>query len=366
MADVNQTPNRTYSICDIGLRKILGGATIEMQWNADLDLNTFTRAGIYRIKGERLSNTDNIPINNSANGHTIDASLQVLNSSLTNGSGRDTDICVTQILTISNRVGGDGDIYIRTGRGINEYSIAWETWGKLQTNIELGEIDESGLNNCIDNGIYSGVTYNGDTFVMIVINNYLIAGITSYTRHISQLMYSVDLDGSVRFRYRIGEGNEKISWSEWKRTLSDSISYTTTDYKSFAEAKIDTDGLSLSIGSYNETYRSITINPCDNIYNGLVTFNRGDYKAVIGANVVIQNEVKIGTSTTVGKDVLIKDEVKLGTSTTVGESVFINDEVKIGTSTNIMEGLTISTTLVDNKQALIFTWNGKDAHLIFN
>lgn len=326
--------NKPYNICDIGLRNTLGGATQEIQWNAELNLNTFTRAGIYRIKGERLSNTDNIPINNAASGHTIDASLQVLNSSLTNGSGRDTDICITQILTISNRVGGDGDIYIRTGRGINEYSISWEQWGKLQTNIELGQIDDNDLNKCVDNGIYSGVTDNGDTFVMIVINNYAIAGLTGYTRHISQLMYSVYLDGAVHFRYRAGEGNETISWSEWKRTLSDSISYTTNNYTSFAEAKIDTDGLCLSMGSYNTTYRTITINPGDQNSDELVTFSKGQYKAVIGADVVIQNEVVIGTKVNIGKEVTIP------------------------------QGLTISTiTLEGNIQGLRFTYNGKSTTL---
>jgi acetyltransferase-like isoleucine patch superfamily enzyme len=392
--------NTPYNICDIGLRNTLGGAAQEIKWNAELNLDTFTRAGIYRIKGERLSNTDNIPINNSANGHTIDASLQVLNSSLTNGSGENTDICVTQILTLSNRVGGDGDIYIRTGRGINEYSISWEQWGKLQTNIEVGIIDEYGLNNYIDNGIYSGATNNGDTFVMIVINNYALAGLTGYTRHISQLMYSVYLDGIVRFMYRTGEGNEKISWNEWKRTLSDSINYTTKNYKSFAEAKIDTDGLSLSIGSYNNTYRSITINPCDSISDGLVSFNRGDYTAVIGANVdiktdvvigakvnigeeikignktdigagvIISNSVTIGTSTKIYKEVNIgtssniHNNVNIGTSTYIGKEIHIGEKVNIGTSVTIPKGLTISTiTLEGNIQGLKFTYDGKSTTL---
>lgn len=320
--------NTPYNICDVGLRNTLGGAAQEIQWNAELNLNTFTRAGIYRIKGERLSNTDNIPINNADSGHTIDASLQVLNSSLTNGSGKDTDICVTQILTISNRVGGDGDIYIRTGRGINEYSISWEQWGKLQTNIEVGQVSESDLGNFIDNGIYSGITDNGDTFVMIVINNYVIAGLSSYTRQISQLMYSIYLDGTVHFEYRVGNGDESITWNEWKKTLSDSISYTTKNYQSFAEAKIDTDGLSLSIGSYNNTYRSITINPCDQYSDGLVTFTKGQYKSVIGADVVISNGVNIGTNV------------------------------------SIPQGLTISTLILEgNIQGLRFTYNGKSTTL---
>lgn len=335
--------NIPYNICDIDLRNTLGGAAQEIQWNAELNINTITRAGIYRIKGERLNNSiDNIPIDNADSGHTIDASLQVLNSSLTNGSGKETDICVTQILTLSNRVGGDGDIYIRTGRGINEYSIAWETWGKLQTNIELGLIDDNELNNYIDNGIYSGATHNGDTFVMIVINNYAIAGLAKYTRHISQLMYSVNLEGAVHFRYRVGEGDETISWGEWKRTLSDSISYTINNYTSFAEAKIDTDGLCLSIGSYNTTYRTVTINPGDQTSNEIVTFTKGQYTSTIGVGVAIQEDVVIGTSTNIGKEVII------------GEKVNIGEEV------TIPQGLTISTILLTgNVQGLKFTYNGK-------
>lgn len=189
----------------------------ELIWNADSNMNHITNGGVYNISGERLNKNDNLPIENSNPGHTISARLIVLDSSIS-GNGDSQDKCVTQVLMLSNRTGEDGNAYVRTGSGASLSSLTWSKWGKLQTNIEVGQV--TSLDGFIDNGMYSGVFTNGvsvfDTFVLIVINNYAVAAATGQSRSISQFKYSLNVGGYNQFQHRTGNGEEFIEWSEWK------------------------------------------------------------------------------------------------------------------------------------------------------
>lgn len=192
----------------------------KVTWDASSCVDTFITAGIYNIRGERLNVKDGLPIANSNPGHTINARLVVIDSSIS-GTGDTDDKCITQILTLSNRTGGDGDVYIRTGRAQSTNMLAggsgWEPWGKLQQNIEVGQV--TSLNSFIGNGIYSGVYTDGssffETFVMVVINNYAVAGATGTIRRISQFKYALGVDGSFSYKTRIGHGNTGIEWGSW-------------------------------------------------------------------------------------------------------------------------------------------------------
>lgn len=192
----------------------------KVTWDASSCVDTFITAGIYNISGERLNVKDGLPIANSNPGHTIKARLVVLDSSIS-GTGDTDDKCITQILTLSNRTGGDGDVYIRTGRAHSTNVLAggsgWEPWGKLQQNIEVGQV--TSLNNFIGNGIYSGVYTNGssffETFVMVVINNYAVAGATGQVRSISQFKYALNVDSTFSYKTRTGRGNTGIEWGSW-------------------------------------------------------------------------------------------------------------------------------------------------------
>lgn len=191
-----------------------------VQWTAASNINTYTTTGIYLLTGERLNTADGLPITNSNPGHTIHARLLVLDSSIS-GTGDSQDKCITQVLTLSNRTGGDGDVYIRTGRASVKNQLAagagWEPWGKLQQNIEVGQV--TSLDTFTDNGIYSGVYTNGntffETFVMVVINNYLVAGATGQVRSISQFKYALNVDGTFSYKTRTGQGNSVIEWGSW-------------------------------------------------------------------------------------------------------------------------------------------------------
>ena len=195
-------------------------------WNANSHIDRFITPGTYSISGQRTNVADGLPIANAASGHTLHARLVVLDSSIT-GSGKASDKCITQILTLSNRVGGDGNIYVRTGRAASEGQLAcgngWGTWGKLQQNIEVGHT--TSLNAYIDNGIYSGVYTNGttffETFVMLTLNNYAVAAATGTARNITQVKYAVDTDGTFSYKVRTGQGTDVVEWGDWRDPVSE-------------------------------------------------------------------------------------------------------------------------------------------------
>lgn len=194
------------------------GTTVE--WDSASCIDSFVTAGVYNITGERLNASDGLPIENCAPGHTISARLTVLNSSIT-GTGESDDKCITQILSLSNRTGGDGDVYIRTGHAHSTNMLVggagWEPWSRLQQNVQVGQV--TSLNSFIGNGIYSGVYTNGssffETFVMVVINNYAVAGKTGNVRSVSQFKYALNVDSTFSYKTRMGRGNTGISWGEW-------------------------------------------------------------------------------------------------------------------------------------------------------
>lgn len=192
----------------------------EVVWDASSRIDSFVESGVYSITGERLNVDDGLPIDNCAPGHTINARLTVLDSSIS-GSGESDDKCVTQILSLSNRTGGDGDVYIRTGSAASKNQLTggsgWEQWSKLQQNVQVGQV--TSLNVFTGNGMYSGVYTDGstffETFVMVVINNYAVAGANGKVRSVSQFKYALALDGTFSYRSRSGQGNTGISWGEW-------------------------------------------------------------------------------------------------------------------------------------------------------
>lgn len=192
---------------------------IDVEWNRNADINTYVTAGIFNITGERLSAADGLPIENSAPGHTIHARLTVLDSSIT-GRGDNNDKCITQILALSNRTGGDGEVYVRTGRASMKNMLAggsgWEPWGKLQQNVQVGQV--TSLDGFTGNGMYSGVYTDGtffETFVMVVINNYAVAGATGNVRCISQFKYALNINSNFSYKTRTGRGGSTVEWGSW-------------------------------------------------------------------------------------------------------------------------------------------------------
>lgn len=198
-------------------------------WDNDNDpsnMNDIVVAGVYDIKGEH-TREDNLPILNTGGGHSFNARLTVLDSSIS-GSGKDDDKCITQVLSFSNRL-GQGEIYIRTGKGSSLDNLTWEKWSTLQRNVNVGEVNS--LDNLIDNGIYSGVlTTTGEMFVLVVINNYAVAG---NAKSVSQFKYSIPFGGSfAKYETRVGGGNPvsfPYAWEILNKSEIDSMIKSSVD-----------------------------------------------------------------------------------------------------------------------------------------
>lgn len=218
-------------------------SAIKVTWDSSSNMNDYFTAGVYDIYGERTNLHDNLPIFNSNPGHSIAAKLTVVDSSLQKADGSaPTEIHLTQFLMLDNRVGPSADMYMRTYTQDNGHpnngSGNWSVWKKFQGVEEYYLISdyysysfgdtthkEFGMHNLIDNGIYSGIYFDGvspdaskflETFTLIVINNYAVAAQDSrLKRTISQLKYAVDAitnQATVKHRTKTDGGD----WTDWQ------------------------------------------------------------------------------------------------------------------------------------------------------
>ena len=209
-------------------------------------MNMFTETGEYHIHGERTDTNDGLPILNAGSGHTIEARLTVLDSSLTNGTGAKTDIVVTQILRLSNRTGGDGHVYVRTAQAENKSqlatpsSTAWGTWEKLMGMFEKNAVTNiAELDTYTTNGMYSGLfqfenvtsaisggveMFTGSTFLMITVNGYAVAkaGLTPQLTQMLYLLPAKDFNATAKMYLRTAYWNKDADpkawvWANWDR-----------------------------------------------------------------------------------------------------------------------------------------------------
>lgn len=197
------------------------GNPIQVTWDANSNMNDFKTPGVYEIYGERTVKTDNLPITNDGGGHSIAARLTVVASTL---QPANNEICITQFLQLSNRIGGEGNTYIRTYNENNNGLNGWSMWKKQQGMTEVGV--DSGLYWMTENGMYSGINTDDytlqsptfvETFVLIVINDYAATGKLNQPRHITQLKYAVDaITGQSTVKKRVGTGSDSISWTDWE------------------------------------------------------------------------------------------------------------------------------------------------------
>lgn len=219
----------------------------EIVWNNSgtlSNMNDFVVAGVYDIKGEHTRVDDNLPVLNTGGGHSFNARLTVLDSSIS-GSGEDDDKCITQVLSFSNRL-GQGEVYIRTGKGSSLDNLSWEKWSTLQRNMNVDAV--TSLDHLVDNGIYSGVLIpTGETFVLVVINNYAFASKHGTQKCISQFKYSVDPFGAVSFGKRVKTGNtdfpaewDILNRSEIDKMLEDAVKQAIANVTNGAPETFDT------------------------------------------------------------------------------------------------------------------------------
>lgn len=201
------------------------------------NMNEFVDSGEYYIHGQRTIDTDNLPIINVGGGHTINARLTVLNSSLNSNPNDKANICVTQILRLSNRKGGDGHVYVRTGQGANMEEFTWSTWEKLMGIFEKNNVTNiEDIDSYTTNGMYSGIyaseskEYGGiqffqlDTFLIITINGYAVSKLA--VPQITQLLYKLPTNNSrqkaeiyIRTGY-LDVTQNRWSWGPFLKTVT--------------------------------------------------------------------------------------------------------------------------------------------------
>lgn len=206
----------------------------EIIWNNNSNMNNYITQGVYNIYGERTNQLDNLPFNQAFNGASFSAKLTVIASTL---RPNNNEICVTQFLELSNRMAGEGNIYIRTYNQNNNGLNGWSDWKKIQGLVESYINTDSvgitatgnyttGINAMIDNGMYSGI-YTDDltlqaptfveTFIIVTINDYAISAAINTPRRVSQLKYAINtITGDVSVKKRIGTENNGLQWSNWE------------------------------------------------------------------------------------------------------------------------------------------------------
>lgn len=334
-----EVQGQQYGVADMLMRSVMGGNAQVIEWSHTHNMNDYKDAGTYRIKGERTGNpmTDNLPIMNQGSGHTIEGVLYVLDSSLTNGSGKEDDCTITQFLMLSNRVGGqEGDMYMRSAYGVNKDSLTWKPWEKYQTNMEVGVVTDSytmnpqnptqvigqqGMAELTDNGIYSGVyigpkamigTFNNgylefedptaiETFVMVVINNYAAAG---DARCVTQIKFAVTNGGVFSMEKR--SGTPENGWSQWEPVGGVNM-YWNKDYQDFIIENPNFADNSIIIGSGVSIGKSTTIEN----KTGLINISCGgtNFAKLGGWNEIGIYSV-LGPHTNIGGEVTIPAKLK--------------------------------------------------------
>lgn len=290
---------RTYGISE----------ATKVDWSSDSNMNNFKEPGVYEIYGERTKNDDNLPINNASSGHSISARLTVLASTL---QPANNEICITQFLMLSNRQGGDGNMYYRTYNQNNSpFADGWSVWKKLngteegyiftdtwKMNQDGGlQTRNVGLNYMVDNGTYSGVYVNSaaiqidynkpwneevgngfgkfttntadvqfiETFNITTINDYAVAGVvnnilggqSSFARQICQVKFATNIiTGTSSIKKRVYKGNDadygnSSRWSQWEEIGTGGGTTVVNAVPLLKQAEASLGGISLpAIGSY--------------------------------------------------------------------------------------------------------------------
>jgi hypothetical protein len=219
----------------------------KIEWGDTDNVNDFLTAGVYNIAGIHSRGNDNLPISVGDNA-TFNATLAVLDSTINVLGGIDGGACITQILSISDRVGGEGNVYIRTGRGYIKTvnAIAWDSWSVMQTTTNVGLIkdeqhndgsgwvDGKGMNSLGKAGFYRGFYFDKDeSFFLLVIDSKQAPnfGPTSLN-FVTQFKYGLPINGGDA-TLKIRRGAPKLDdldmliegefdWGEWKDFGGDS------------------------------------------------------------------------------------------------------------------------------------------------
>lgn len=193
----------------------LASDTLHVEWSEGMSMNSFTKEGVYSIRGLRMGDNDSLPIANVGKNASFAAKLFV---TVTPEGTTVYRHIIGQTLILSNAEGNETKIYTRSGKSVtpNDESIEWSAWTMMQGNREVGAVGS--LDEFTDNGIYSGVLIDlaarvMETFLLVVINDYAVKG--EY-RQISQFKYALGTNtGVVSYTTRYLPSNSSV-WTPWE------------------------------------------------------------------------------------------------------------------------------------------------------
>lgn len=351
------------------IKSVLGEtAQINVATLSNNGINDYVTTGTYRVYGERINAQDGLPILNAGNGHTVEGILRVYDSSIP-GTGKNTDKVVTQILSMSNRHGADGHIWIRTGQGSNKSNLTWSTWEKLQGIFEKNTItDISEINTFTTNGIYSCMYVGNDyvfldghiriipgaTLLIIVINGYMASSIglnPQLTQSI--ILTQPNSDANYIFTRHATFSNDSWMFSNRSNIVLGSAYITDVNIGTISSVN---NKARINIGAYSDGRVNI-----NNAFIGKdqeiigtnadsVVIHKG---TILGTNTKLRENIRIEPNTEIGSHNIIGDNIRIGTNVSIGTegnlddlvhispNVYIYDDVRIGKNINIANHTTI-------------------------
>ena len=334
----------------------------EVTWTAQHHMNAYTEFGEFHIKGERTNASDGLPILNANPGHTIDAMLTVLDSSLTNGTGKNTDVCVTQILRMSNRKGGDGHIWIRTGQGSNKSNLTWSTWEKLQGIFEKNTITDgreidtfttNGIYSCMYVGPYTSIDgyeiLSGATLLIIVINGYMASSI-GQTPQLTQSIILTQPQGNTNYIFTRHAVFTNNSWNfdEASNIILGSIYAENVNIGTACHISGGYRPARINIGTYADG--KVNIN---NAFIGkgqeIIGTNADsvviDKGVILGANTKLRDNIRIERNTEIGSHNIIGGNIRIGTNVSIGTDGNLDDIVHISPNVHIYDAVHIGKNI---------------------
>lgn len=245
--------------------------------NNSHNMNEFTTPGVYEIYGERVNHSDNLPINNVGaygaaggttgyGGHSFFGRLTVIAGSLKKNDDTYDEINVTQILMLSNRKGGDGNMYIRTYNQNNSpFADGWSNWKKIDgtqegyifTNTKKMNQDwglqtrKVGLNWMVDNGTYSGVYVNEE---------------------------AIEIDYSKPWDESVGNGTGKFTTNIGSITYIETFHITTINDYAVA-GQVNDMLINMGLGSFQKERQICQFKMATDLFSGTSSFKKRVYKS---------------------------------------------------------------------------------------
>ncbi|MBR5323492.1 MAG: DUF5040 domain-containing protein [Muribaculaceae bacterium] len=226
----------TYKMASILMRCFVVSNVIE--WSSSFNMNDYKTQGVYYINGVRLSSErDNLPILNAASGHSISGEFTVLDASLS-----EEEMCVTQYLKLSNRLGREGKEYIRTYNRFKDGREEWSLWRELKGTLNLNQISDEQLKSYTENGCYEGVIVNS-TDVAYVSREYEEFNASNEVNELRTIPTACLFTMEVQNNYAVIEKFSEMVGDAVPHTIVQRVKFVAVNSNAVEVKRVCTDGI---------------------------------------------------------------------------------------------------------------------------